>query len=240
VQPSDGGLSALLVGVVSKQEARMEKLTSAYDGFTLGAHREAARGPCKGGVVVIQEIFGVTDHIREICAYFAEAGYEALAPSLYDRIEAGFHAGYDAAGIEKGRNAVLASPREQVAADVQAAIDALSAPVFVVGFCYGGAIAWLAAQKCNGLAAASGFYGRLITTMLDAPPRVPIILHYGRKDAGIPLAEVEKVSSAFPDIPIHLYDAGHGFCRAKSADYDSASCERALGRTLALFDAHLS
>jgi carboxymethylenebutenolidase len=215
----------------------MEKLISRHDGFAFGAHREQARGARKGGVVVIQEIFGVTDHIRDVCNRFAEAGYEALAPSLFDRVEGNFQAGYDAAGFEKGRNAVMASSRDQVAADIQAAVDTLPAPVFAVGFCYGGAIAWLAAQRCNGLSAASGFYGRLITTMLDAPPRIPIILHYGRNDHGIPMSEVEKVAAAFPDVPIHLYDAGHGFCRAGSADFDEPSCERAMERTLALFAA---
>jgi carboxymethylenebutenolidase len=217
---------------------KMEKLISRHDGFAFGAHREQARGPRKGGVVVIQEIFGITDHIRDVCNRFSEAGYEALAPSLFDRVEENFQAGYDAAGFEKGRNAVMASSRDQVAADIQAAIDTLPAPVFAVGFCYGGAIAWLAAQKCDGLSAASGFYGRLITTMLDAPPRIPIILHYGRNDHGIPMSEVEKVAAAFPDVPIHLYDAGHGFCRAGSADFDEPSCERAMERTLALFAAN--
>jgi carboxymethylenebutenolidase len=218
----------------------MESLKSLHDDFVFGAHRQAPQGVRKGGVVLLQEIFGITDHIREMCEQFAKAGYEALAPSLYDRIEPNFHAGHDAAGIEKGRNAAVASPREQVVADVQAAIDALQAPIFVTGFCYGGAIAWLAAQRCNGLSAASGFYGRLITTMLDAPPRVPIILHYGRNDPGIPLSEVEKVASAFPGVPIHLYDAGHGFCRAASHDYHAPSCDLAMARTLAFFDAHVS
>lgn len=137
----------------------MTTLTSAHDGFTLTAHRVAAVGPRRGGVVVIQEIFGVSDHVRERCATFAAAGYDAIAPSLFDRIEPGFTAGLDAAGFAKGRDAVAASPWPQVIADVQAAIDALAPPVFITGFCYGGAVAWLAAARCTGLAAASGFYG---------------------------------------------------------------------------------
>ena len=218
--------------------------TSAVAGTADGSRvtsREDHPNPSKERsplVVVIEEIFGITDHIRDVCNRFSEAGYEALAPSLFDRVEENFQAGYDAAGFEKGRNAVMASSRDQVAADIQAAIDTLPAPVFAVGFCYGGAIAWLAAQKCDGLSAASGFYGRLITTMLDAPPRIPVILHYGRNDHGIPMSEVEKVAAAFPDVPIHLYDAGHGFCRTGSADYHEPSCERAMERTLALFAAN--
>ena len=198
-------------------------LTSAHDGFTLTAHRVEAIGPRRGGVVVIQEIFGVSDHVRERCATFAAAGYDAIAPSLFDRIEPGFAAGLDAAGFAKGKDAVASSPWPQVMADVQAAIDALAAPVFITGFCYGGAVAWLAAARCTGLAAASGFYGRLINTLLGEAPRVPTILHYGSRDAAIPMSAVDEVRARYPEIGVHLYDAGHGFCRAGSPDYDAAA-----------------
>jgi carboxymethylenebutenolidase len=217
----------------------METLISKHDGFSLDAARTPAIGARKGGVVVIQEIFGVTEHILEVSGRFAAAGFEALAPALFDRIEKNFHAGHDADGIAKGRDAVTASPMAQVAGDLQAAIDALAPPVFVTGFCYGGAMSWLAAQRCTGLAAASGFYGRMITSLLEQPPRVPIILHYGKLDAAIPMAEVDKVRAAFPDVAIHLYDAGHGFCRKESADYHAPSCDLALQRTLDHFNAHL-
>lgn len=217
----------------------METLISKHDGFGFEAYRAAAEGARKGGVVVIQEIFGVTEHIRDMCGRFAAAGFEALAPALFDRIETGFDAPLTPEGIEKGRDAVMASPMPQVAGDLQAAIDALDGPVFVTGFCYGGAMAWLAAQRCTRVAAASGFYGRMINMLLDQPPRAPIILHYGKNDAGIPLAEVDKVRAAFPDVPIHLYDAGHGFCRKASHDYDAASCDLAMARTLSHFNAHL-
>ncbi len=210
-------------------------LTSAHDGFTLTAHRVEAIGPRRGGVVVIQEIFGVSDHVRERCATFAAAGYDAIAPSLFDRIEPGFAAGLDAAGFAKGKDAVATSPWPQVMADVQAAIDALAAPVFITGFCYGGAVAWLAAARCTGLAAASGFYGRLINTLLGEAPRVPTILHYGSRDAAIPMTAVDEVRARFPEIGVHLYDAGHGFCRAGSPDYDAAACALATQRTLAHF-----
>jgi carboxymethylenebutenolidase len=213
----------------------MIRLRSSHDGFTVDAYRVDARPPRRGGVVVIQEIFGVSDHVRERCDTFAAAGSDAIAPSLFDRIEPGFTAGLDAAGMQKGRDAVAASPWPQVIADVQAAIDALAPPVFVTGFCYGGAVTWLAAARCTGLTAASGFYGRLINALLDDPPRVPIILHYGERDPSIPPAAVEEVRARYPDVPIHLYPAGHGFCRAGSADFDAASCALATERTLAHF-----
>ena len=217
----------------------MIDLRSTHDGFTLGAHHVAAHGPRRGGVVVIQEIFGVTDHVRERCDAFAAAGYEAIAPSIFDRVERGFLAPLDGDGLARGRAAVEASPWPQVAGDVQAAIDALAPPVFVTGFCYGGAVTWLAAARCTGLAAASAFYGRLINQLLDDAPKVPIVLHYGAKDPSIPPAAVDEVRARYPEIPVHLYDAGHGFCRQGSADYHAESCALATERTLAFFASHL-
>jgi carboxymethylenebutenolidase len=216
----------------------MKTVASGHDGFALPCWFAPAVGARRGGVVVAQEIFGITDHIREVCARFAAQGYDALAPSLYERVEAGFHAGHDAQGIAKGLKAVEATPFKQVAADMQACIDALEGPVFATGFCYGGAVTWLAAQRCTGLAAASGFYGRLINRLLDAPPKAPIILHYGRNDAGIPLSEVDKVRAAYPDVPVYLYDAGHGFCREASGDFDAPSRDLAFTRTFDFFAAH--
>jgi len=215
----------------------MIELRSALDGFAFGAHAVAARGARRGGVVVIQEIFGVSEHIRERCDAFADAGYDALAPSLFDRVEPGFAAPLDASGTQKGRAAVDASPWPQVAADVQAAIDALAPPVFITGYCYGGSVAWLAAARCRGLTAASAFYGRLINILIDDAPRIPIMLHYGARDPSIPPAAVEQVRARYPDVPIHFYEAGHGFCRQGSPDHDAASCALATERTLAFFAA---
>ena len=210
-------------------------LTSTHDAASITAYRVDARGPRRGGVVVVQEIFGVSDHIRERCDAFAAAGYDAIAPSLFDRLEPGFAAGLDPAGFERGRAAVAATPWPQVVADVQAAIDALAAPVFITGFCYGGAVAWLAAARCTGLVAASCFYGRLINNLLGDAPRVPTILHYGRADPSIPLADIDLVRARCPEVGVHLYDAGHGFCRAGSPDYAPDACALATARTLAHF-----
>jgi carboxymethylenebutenolidase len=217
-----------------------DDLQSAFDGKRIGAYRAAATGERRGGVVVVQEIFGVSEHIRERCDAYAAAGYDAIAPSIFDRIEPGFQAPLDAPGFQKGRAAVDASPWEQVAADLQAAIDALAPPVFVTGFCYGGAVTWLAAARCRGLTAASAFYGRMINNLLDDAPRVPIILHYGERDPSIPSTAVTQVRERYPEVPVFLYPAGHGFCRQGSADYDSGSCALATERTLAFFAAPLA
>jgi carboxymethylenebutenolidase len=210
-------------------------LTSKIDQFQLSALSVEPKSAPVGGVVVIQEIFGLTDHIADICGVFADAGYHAIAPGLFDRIERDFHAGHDQDGIQKGIGAVMKSPWPQVVSDIQAAIDALPQPVYVTGFCYGGAAAWMAAAECTGLKASSCFYGRLIANILDRKPKIPTMLHYGARDASIPPENVESVRLAAPDSPLYLYDAGHGFCRAGSSDYDQAARELALSRTLNWF-----
>lgn len=210
-------------------------LTSKIDGFGLSAISAEPKGAPIGGVVVIQEIFGLTDHIEEICGVFADAGYHAIAPGLFDRVEKGFLVGHDQDGIQRGIAAVMKSPWPQVVSDMQAAIDALPQPVYVTGFCYGGAAAWMAAAQCTGVKAASCFYGRLIANLLDHKPKAPVMLHYGARDASIPPENVESVRLAAPDSPLYLYDAGHGFCRAGSHDYDAAARELALDRTLNWF-----
>lgn len=212
------------------------QITSGHDGFSLPALSAQPIGAPRGGVVVIQEIFGLTPHIEEMSNFFAAAGYAALAPSLFERVERGFRAEHDPEGVRKGIAAAAATPWAQVIADVQAAIDALPKPVFVTGFCWGGAATWAAAAHCTGVRAASCFYGRLITQMLDTPPLAPTMLHYGARDASIPLSDVERVRAAAPaDTPLYIYDAGHGFCRKASSDYHAASCELALTRTLDWF-----
>lgn len=214
----------------------MIKLASNHDGFTLTAHRVDPMTNPIGGVVVLQEIFGITDHIIDMCARFADAGYVAIAPSLFDRIEVNFHADHDPDGVRKGIAAVMGSSWPQVTNDIQAAIDALPQPVYGTGFCYGGAAAWAAASHCVGLKAASCFYGRLIADLLIShKPAIPVMLHYGAHDASIPSHNIEKVRLAAPDAPLYLYDAGHGFCRTGSADFHAPSRDLAIARTLDWF-----
>jgi carboxymethylenebutenolidase len=210
-------------------------LASRSDGFTIAAHLARPAAEPVGGVLVIQEIFGVTPHIKDMCGAFADAGYAAIAPSLFDRIEPGFLATHDQDGIQKGVAAVTRSPWPQVVADMQAAIDALPQPAYVTGFCWGGAAAWMAAAQCTGLRAASCFYGRLIASLLEHKPAIPVMLHYGAHDASIPQENVESVRLAAPEAPLYLYDAGHGFCRAGSHDFNAPACDLALTRTLDWF-----
>lgn len=211
------------------------RLTSPADGFAFEAYRVAPRDARQGGLVMIQEVFGVTDHIRELADGYAEAGYEVIAPSLYDRQEPGFQAAYDGEHLAKAVKYSNTTPWEEVAADLQAALDALAPPVFVTGFCWGGAATWLAACRCEGVLAASSFYGRRIPELVAETPRCPIILHFGKTDASIPPETIEQIAAAHPDIPIYLYDAGHGFLSDRRADYDVDSARLARLRTLQLF-----
>jgi carboxymethylenebutenolidase len=204
-------------------------------GFSLPVAHARPAQTGRGAVIVIQEIFGLTDHILEMMQAFADAGYDAYAPDLFARIEPNFHARLDPPGFEKGLAAVKATPWTQVAADIQAVIDQAPKPVFIAGFCWGGAASWIAAANCTGLKAASCFYGRMIADNLGAKPNIPIMLHYGAGDSSIPMENVERVRAAMPLSPLYLYEAGHGFCRRGGADYNEAACELAMKRTLDWF-----
>jgi carboxymethylenebutenolidase len=210
-------------------------LASPKDGFVFQAYRAAHDDARRGGLVLIQEIFGVTDHIRELAESFAAEGYETLAPSLYDRQQRGFEANYDAQSVALARRYSEAAPWDDVAADVSACVAALQPPVFVAGFCWGGTATWLAACRCDGVAAASSFYGRRIPELIDETPRCPIILHFGRRDQTIPPPVVAAIAERHPNIPIHLYDAGHGFVSDRRADFAPDAARLARLRTLQLF-----
>jgi carboxymethylenebutenolidase len=211
------------------------KLKSTADGFEFDAYHVSPKDARRGGLVLIQEIFGVTAGIRALADGFAEEGYEVLAPAMFDRSERGFDVARDGDGIAKGFAYMQAQTWDQSLGDVQACIDALDGPVFITGFCYGGTVAWLAAAKCTGLTAASAFYGGGIAGALDQGPKIPIILHFGKKDAHITSDHWDKIRAAYPDVPLYLYDADHGFFSEDRPDYDPEPARLARLRTLQLF-----
>lgn len=211
---------------------------SGADGFHAGAYRAEPDGPPRGGVVVIQEIFGVNAHIREVADGFASAGYLAVAPALFDRLERGVELGYDAAGMEVGID--LARGKLNITdamTDLAAAIDVASeaGKVGVVGYCYGGLLTWLAACRLDGVAAASSYYGGGVPGHAKLRPKCPVILHFGALDAHIPLEDVETFAAAHPESAVHVYDADHGFNCDHRASFDAAASELARERTLAHF-----
>ncbi len=214
----------------------------AADGFAFGAYISHPTGKPKGAVVVIQEIFGVNSHIRNVTNGFARAGYFALAPQLFDRAERDVELGYEA--HDMGRGVELArgrSKREHLLADLQASVDYARkfGKVGVVGYCFGGMLTWVAASQIEGVSAASGYYGGGIASEVALQPRCPTILHFGERDAHIPLTQVDVVRQAHPDVPIYVYAADHGFNCDHRGSWDAPSAALALERTLALFAEHL-
>ncbi len=213
----------------------------AGDGHRCRAWLARPAGEARGIVVVMQEIFGVNDHIRRDTEKFAAHGYVAIAPSVFDRIETGVELGYDSDGMAEGRRLIGELGWDGPLRDVQAAVDAaagaagLDGPAFGVGYCWGGTLAWLAATR---LAIPSvGYYGGRTAALVDERPKAPVMLHFGARDTMIPAADVNRIGEAHGAVPIHVYDAGHGFnCDARQ-DFDPAAAELALRRTLAFFEA---
>ena len=213
---------------------------TAEDGHRLDAFEATAEGAAKGGLVVVQEIFGVNQHIRGVCESFATAGYATLAPALFDRVERGVELDYDEDTFLRGRALRADVAWDHVVLDVRAAAERLATlgPVGIVGYCWGGSVAWLAACRLD-LACAVGYYGGHIIQFNDERPRCPTMLHFGERDSFIPMADVEAIGAAHPDIPVHVYPADHGFnCEARSS-HDPQSAASARERTLAFFAQHL-
>ena len=217
-------------------------LVSPIDGFSFSALHAAPTGPRRGGVVIIQEIFGLDRYVEEDVARWAQKGFEAIAPAMFDRQEKGFLAAHDPEGIQRGFAHAMANGMDNPVADVQACIDALKdrGPVFIVGYCYGGGVAWKAASACKGLAAASSYYGGQVAGMADLPLACPVICHFGRKDGHIPCDEVRAtILAAHPQTPVYIYDrSGHGFNNDGRPDSDPQDAALARQRTLDFFMEH--
>lgn len=216
---------------------RMIEVTSG-DGARIGCYHVEAQGPRKGGLVLVMEIFGVTDHIKDRCDAFAADGFEVLSPQLYDRIERDFTTGYSQDDIQRALAMRARNSYDNTALDAQACIDMLAprGKVFCTGYCYGGSVTWVTACRCTGLAAASGYYGGAIKDFLDETPRCPTILHFGEKDPGIPLSDVERIRAAHPEVEVHVYEgADHGFQSDRPTHYRAEAARLARQRTLDLF-----
>jgi carboxymethylenebutenolidase len=210
---------------------------SAGDGHRLAAYMSSPGAP-RGGIVVIQEIFGVTRHIRAVADQYAAAGFTAIAPALFDRVERNVDVPYT--DMAKGYGYMQQLKNEQVMLDVQAAINRLSqaGKVGVVGYCWGGTMAYLAAARLK-VAAAVAYYGGGIDKYTAEKPRCPIMFHFGEKDAHIPLSAVEKIKAEVPEGIFHLYPADHGFNCTDRASFEPASAKLALERSLEFFHRHV-
>ena len=205
---------------------------TAADGHRLSAYLAEPAGAPRGGIVVIQEIFGVTRHIRAVADQYAAAGFLATAPALFDRVERSVDVPYT--DMQKGFSYVKQLKTDQVILDIQAGVDRVAAAtgkVGVVGYCWGGTMAYLAAARLN-IAAAVAYYGGGIHDHTDEKPRVPVMFHFGEKDAHIPMSAIERIKAAYPQGIYHMYPAGHGFNCTDRASFDAASAKVALERSL--------
>jgi len=214
---------------------------AAKDGHKLAAYRADPAGKPRGAMVVVQEIFGVNRHMRHVTDGFAKQGYVAIAPALFDRVENGVELGYDPKSIEAGRDIRAKVPLDGTLADLQAAIDAVKSAgkVGIVGYCWGGGLAFLAATRLSGVAAAVGYYGGMVAAHAQEKPRVPVMLHFGDSDQSIPMSDVEKVKQLRPDITTYVYKAGHGFSCDERQSYNAEASKLALERTLKFFREHI-
>jgi carboxymethylenebutenolidase len=214
---------------------------TAKDGATIEAYRSAPADEPKGGIVVLQEIFGVNHHIRAVADRYAAAGYLAIAPALFDRVEPGVELGYGESDRPRAMEIRSKTKLDETLADIEAAVALASAggSVGVVGYCWGGSLAWAAATRLSGVSAAVGYYGGGIAAMLNEQPRAPVMLHFGERDKHIPLSDVEKIRAAHPEIPVFIYPADHGFNCDERESYDAQSAKEAQARTFAFLAENL-
>mgnify|MGYP003330026849 FL=1 len=221
----------------------------ATDGFECPAYVAQPKGKPKGAVVVIQEIFGVNPHIREVVEGYAAAGYFAIAPAMFHRAKHGVELGYTADDMQAGmalKAAIEALPDLAFMADVQAAVkyalQTSGAKVGIVGYCWGGLLTWRAAALVQGLSAAVPYYGGGTTTAEEIArhPQCPVMAHYAKEDHWIGLDTVEAFAKAHPEVTVHLYEADHGFNCDHRGAYQKVSADLARERTLEFFEEHLA
>ena len=222
------------------------ELTTA-DGTKVPAYVAQPAGKAKGGVVVLQEIFGVNSHIRNVADGYAADGYLAVAPATFHRVKAGVELGYTQEDMTAGfglKTAVEGLPGQGVMPDIQAAIDhaAQAGKVGVVGYCWGGLLTWRSACLLKGLSAAAPYYGGGVTSPEESArtPNVPVLAHFGERDHWIPMDTVEAFRKAHPEVEVHVYAADHGFNCDQRGSWDAAAAKLARERTLAFFAKHLA
>jgi len=219
---------------------KMIELT-ASDGHKLAAYRADPSGKPRGGIVVIQEIFGVNSHIRQVADGFAADGYVAIAPALFDRVQKNVDLGYSPEDIAKGREIRGGVTNDMAVKDAGAAVKAAASAgkVGIVGYCWGGLVTWLTAAKVPGLACAVPYYGGGILDNAELAPRVPLMGHFGDKDQHIPVEGVKKLAEKYPQHQIFIYSADHGFNCDHRGSYNAAAAKQARSRTLEFLRKHV-
>ena len=215
---------------------------SAPDGHAFDCWQAHSDRAPRGAVVVLHEIFGVNSHFRSLCGRLAEAGYDAYAPALLDRLQPGFTSGYSKEEVAEALKLLPRLDWQAMVADTLATVRLASRsgrPVALMGFCLGASVAYLAAQAERGIAAVVGYYGGHIVQHLDRPPHSPTLLHYGETDHTIPMADVERIRSQRPECTVHVYPAGHGFNCDERTSFEPQSAALAWERSLRWLEANL-
>lgn len=215
---------------------------TTLDGHNLDAYKATPPGNPKGGLVVVQEIFGINSQIRSTVDYFATQGYLAIAPALFDRVGKNIELGYNEKDFSTGRETRGKITDEFITADLTAAVKDVSSAgnVSVIGFCFGGYATYIAACAVDGVAAAMPFYGGGIAAKVqEIKPKCPTQFHFGDKDAAIPFDDLHKIKDTLQDCPFYVYDdSGHGFTCNDRDSYNAGATERAYARALEWMNQH--
>jgi carboxymethylenebutenolidase len=213
----------------------------AADGFRLSAYRAEPAGAPRGGVVVVQEIFGVNSHIKSVCDGFAADGYLAIAPALFDRIRRGVDLGYTDDDIVAGRELKAAASTDQALMDIAAAQAAVASAgkTGIVGYCWGGFVVWMAAARPSGFACAVPYYGGGMIEAIGEQPQCPVMMHFGEQDQMIPVSGVQRLQAAHPAHQVFLYTANHGFNCDQRGSFNAKAAALARKRTLEFFRTHI-
>jgi carboxymethylenebutenolidase len=218
----------------------MIQLTAA-DGHKFSAYRAEPKGKPKGALVVVMEIFGVNSHIKKVTDEYAADGYLAIAPAMFDRVQPGLDIGYTPADIEVGRGIMQKMKLDDALKDVAAAMKNVESAgkIGIVGYCWGGTVAWKSACNLNGLACAVPYYGGGIPGLINEKPKCPVMFQWGETDQSIPLDKAKEVAAAHKDQIHHFYPAGHGFNCDQRGSYNAEASKLARTRTLEFLAKHV-
>ena len=214
---------------------------TAADGHKLQAYRAEPSGKPRGGLVVAMEIFGVNSHIRSVADGYAADGYLAIAPALFDRVQRNYDAGYTQDEIQAGIDIIQKIDLDGTMKDVSAALQNIAdaGKAGIVGYCWGGRVAWKSAAEVSGLNCAIPYYGGGIPGLVDLKPNCPVMFHWGESDQSIPMDEVKVFADAHKDQTHFFYKAGHGFNCDQRGSYDADAAKLARGRTLEFLGKHV-
>lgn len=214
---------------------------TASDGHKFGVYRSEPLGKIRGAIVVVQEIFGVNSHIRSVADGFAAEGFLSIAPAFYDRAKRGYETGYSQDDIQAGIEVMNKLDWNNTMKDVQAAVDSLktSQKVAIVGYCWGGTVAWVSAARVKGLACAIPYYGGGIPNFIDEKPRCPVMFQFGEQDQNPNLEQAKKIAAAHPTAISNFYPAGHGFNCDQRASFNADASHNARVKALEFLAKHV-